>query len=195
MKELVVLPRRDIEVFTSLDLEMAQPSRKIIQIGACAGNIATGEIIEKLSILVNPEEQLTQYITDLTGIKQSDVDNGTSLIDAYDILKRFHKQHNSFVNPITWGGGDSQEIYEQLILERHNPNFDWCFGRRWIDVKTLFVSWRFANKQPIQGGLAKSMLKVGLRFQGRKHNATDDSVNTFLMYCKMLDLLKGPSCG
>jgi inhibitor of KinA sporulation pathway (predicted exonuclease) len=182
-----------IEIFTSLDLEMNQPSRKIIQIGACAGNIRTGEILEKLSIFVNPQEQLAPFIIELTGIKQEDVDTGLTIYEGYKKLAEFHKKHKSFVNPITWGGGDSQEIYEQLKKEcGHVWGLDdhWCFGRRWIDTKTLFVSWRFANGKPIQGGLAKSMLKVGLKFEGRKHNATDDAVNTFRTYTKMLDLLK-----
>jgi len=179
-----------IEIFTSLDLEMAQPSCKIIQIGACVGNIRTGEILEKLSVFVNPNEELTPFIINLTGIRQEDVDNGYTLEEAYGILKEMHVRHKSFVNPATWGGGDNQELFKQLKTE--NPNFEgWCFGRRWIDAKTLFVSWRFANGRPIQGGLAKSMLKVGLKFEGRKHNATDDSVNTFHMYRRLLELLKG----
>jgi inhibitor of KinA sporulation pathway (predicted exonuclease) len=184
---------KPLEIFTSLDLEMAQPSKKIIQVGACVGNIITGEVLEKLSVFVNPQEPLSQFIIDLTGIKQSDVDSGTTLSNAYDILKRFHKRHDGFINPLVWGGGDSLELFEQLKLEKPELNLEspeWCFGRRWIDVKTLFISWRLANQQQIQGGLAKSMLKVGLRFNGRKHSAVDDSVNTFLMYCKMLSLLK-----
>lgn len=181
-----------IEVFTSIDLEMNQPSKKIIQIGACVGNITTGKILDKLSIFVNPNESLNPEIIKLTGITQDDVDGGTTLLNAYEALKRFHKEHNSFINPITWGGGDSNELRDQLLSENPDVNLEWCFGRRWIDTKTLFVSHRFANRQPIQGGLAKSMLKVGLRFQGRKHNATDDSVNTFHMYSKMLELIKRP---
>lgn len=184
--------RKPIEVFTSLDLEMNQTEtdHKIIQIGACAGNIVTGEILGKISLFVNPNEQLTQYIVNLTGIKQSDVDNGLTLPQAYEVLKTFHKQHDSFVNVVTWGGGDSQELLMQLKRENPDIELDWCFGRRWIDVKTLFVAWRLANKQSIQGGLAKCMLKVGLRFQGRKHNGLDDSVNTFHMYRKMLTMLE-----
>jgi len=70
---------KPIEIFTSLDLEMAQPSKKIIQIGAVVGNIVTGEILEKLSIIVNPKEQLTEFIINLTGITQEDVNNGVTL--------------------------------------------------------------------------------------------------------------------
>ena len=181
--------KEPIEIFTSLDLEMNQPSGSIVQIGAVVGNIKTGEILEKLSVFVNPHEILDPFIIKLTKITQEDVDTGVTLEEAYLKLKEMHEKHACFVNVLTWGGGDSQELQSQL--KKHNPNFEgWCFGRRWIDVKTLFISWRLANEKPIQGGLAKSMLKLGLKFNGRKHNALDDSVNTFLLYCKMLELLK-----
>jgi inhibitor of KinA sporulation pathway (predicted exonuclease) len=106
--------QKPIEIFTALDLEMNQPSGKIIQIGACVGNIVTGEILETLSLFVNPEELLSPFIVGLTGIKQQDVDTGLSLEEAYSKLKEFHIKHKSFMNPITWGGGDSQEILRQL---------------------------------------------------------------------------------
>jgi len=178
-----------IEIFTSLDLEMCQPSKKIIQIGACTGNVITGEIFEKLSIFINPHEQLSKEIIDLTHITQEDVDNGVTLEEGYRKLQEMHKKHKAFVNVITWGGGDSIELLTQL--QKENPNFEgWEFGRRWIDTKTLFVCWRIANSQQIQGGLAKSMLKLGLKFEGKKHNGLDDAVNTFLLYSKLLCLLK-----
>lgn len=168
---------------------MAQPSKKIIQIGACTGNIVTGEIFEKLSVFINPHEQLTQKIIDLTHITQEDVDGGVTLEEGYRKLQAMHEKHKGFVNPLTWGGGDSIELLTQL--QKENTAFQgWCFGRRWIDTKTLFVSWRIANGQQIQGGLAKSMVKLGLKFEGKKHNGLDDAVNTFLMYSKLLTLLK-----
>lgn len=180
---------KPIEVFTSLDLEMNQPSGKIIQIGACVGNIRTGQVFEKLSVFVDPGEPIAPFITELTKITNDDVRNSGTLEEAYGKLKRMHQNYDAFVNAITWGGGDSQELGNQLKAE--NPHFEgWCFGRRWLDTKTLFVSWRFANGQPIQGGLARSMTKVGLKFEGQKHNATDDAINTFRMYIAMLNLLK-----
>jgi inhibitor of KinA sporulation pathway (predicted exonuclease) len=180
---------KQIEIFTSLDLEMNQPSGKIIQIGACVGNIATGQIFEKLSVFINCNEHLNPAITELTKITQEDVNNGLTLEEGYRKLQRLHEKYGAFINAITWGGGDSSELAEQLKAE--NPHFEgWCFGRRWLDTKTLFVSWRFANGQPIQGGLARSMTKVGLKFNGQKHNATDDAVNTFYMYKAMLEKLK-----
>lgn len=170
---------------------MNQPSGKIIQIGAVVGDVGTGEIVEELSIFVNPKECLSQYIIDLTGINQKDVDLGLPLLSAYEELKKIHSKYQSFINPICWGGGDSLELLNQIKLE--NPNFkdaDWCFGRRWVDVKTVFISYRLGNKNKFQGGLAKSMTKLGLKFQGKKHNAKDDAKNTFLMYCELIKRFK-----
>lgn len=184
--------RPPIQIFTSLDLEMAQPSQNIISIGSVVGNIETGEILDRLHVFVNPKEQLSPFIMELTKIKQSDVDSAGTLEEAYAQLKAMHEKHKSFVNTLVWGGGDSQELRNQLL--KHNPSFQgWCFGRRWIDAKTLFVSWRLANGHQIQGGLARSMTKLGLKFKGQKHNALDDAENTFYMYLELLKLLKTPT--
>lgn len=170
----------------SLDLEMNQPSGKIIQIGYIIGNVNTGDILEEKSLFVNPEEQLSDYIITLTGIKQNQVDDGTTLKEAYDELKETFKQYDCFRNPITWGGGDSECLRNQLNLD----NEMFLFGRRWIDVKTLYVSYRVANGLSHQGGLAKAMTKMGLQFSGKKHNATCDAKNTFKMYLHMLKYFK-----
>jgi len=185
-----------ITKFISIDLEMNQNSGKIIQIGACIGDISTGNIIEDFSIIVNPLEPINPFITELTGITQEQIDTeGVLLEEAYIKFAEFINNHKPFINPIVWGGGDSAELHKQIkedkftsidLLEKH----PWPFGRRWIDTKTLFVSWRFSQGEPIQGGLAKSMIKVGLKFEGRKHNALDDARNTFKMYCRMLKLFR-----
>jgi inhibitor of KinA sporulation pathway (predicted exonuclease) len=183
-----------ITKFLSLDLEMNQPSGSIIQIGAVVGDIETKKILEKLSVVVNPKEQISNYIINLTGITQEQVDNGVDLYTAYLRLIDLIARHRTFVNPITWGGGDSEELKKQVYSYCIENNItqpeSWCFGRRWIDVKTIFVSLRFANRQQIQGGLARSMIKLGLKFNGRKHNAADDAENTFHMYCAILEKLK-----
>ena len=124
---------KPIEIFTALDLEMNQPSGTIIQVGACVGNIQTGEILETLSVFVNPKEKLSDFIIDLTGITQEDVNNGVTLEEAYLKLKEMHLRHKSFTNAITWGGGDSKELLDQLGMDQEDER--WCFGRRWIDAK------------------------------------------------------------
>lgn len=181
------------DIFTSIDLELNQnptSGPKIIQIGAVVGNIRTGEILERYSAYINPQQALEPFIIQLTKITQEQVDSADTLLSAYMGLEEMHKRHNSFINPITWGGGDTTELYAQLKTE--NTNFSgWCFGRRWIDAKTLYCSYRIARGEDPSGGLAKAMTKFKLRFNGQKHNALADAENTFQIYKHMLGMFQG----
>ena len=174
---------------TTLDLEFDQPSGKIIQIGAVVGETNTGEISQRLRIYVNPNEPISEFITNLCGITQHDIDTkGIQLDDAYQQLKEFHRKHTEFVNPVTWGGGDSEYLREQLS---DTAKQDWCFGRRWIDAKTVYVGHMILHQNRIlSGGLNTAMHRLGLKFQGRKHDALDDAENTFKIYHHMLYLMK-----
>lgn len=172
-------------IFTSLDLEMNQPSGKIIQIGAVIGDIKTGIIIEKMSYIVDSGEKLDPKIITLTGITQEVHDNGMDLQYAYALLESGHISHKSFRNPITWGGGDSLELRQQLGLERDS----FIFGRRWIDAKTLFQSYCLSNNMKIQSGLKKSCHRMGVQFEGPAHDALQDALNTFKLFRVILSTM------
>jgi len=175
-------------VFTAIDLEMNQPSGTIIQIGIAVGDITTGTILESASVVINPHETLSEFIINLTGITQAQVDGGEDLVSGYNKICAIHKRHNAFMNPITWGGGDSAELKEQLTRAGFAEG-RWVFGRRWIDAKTVYISTRIANRESIQSGLSKSMTNVGLNFKGRKHDAKSDAENTFYMYARLLEII------
>lgn len=174
----------------SLDLEMNQPSGKIIQVGACVGDTRTGQVLDTLSVFVDPEEELSEYIVTLTGIYPAHIINeGKTLLEAYELLRDFHLKHQCFMNPLTWGGGDSYELRQQLKIQSVEPE-DWCFGRRWIDVKTLYITKRIAIEANLQAGLAKAMHREGLQFKGRKHDAKSDAINTFYMFVHLMRKFK-----
>jgi hypothetical protein len=46
------------ELIVALDLEMNQPSGRVVQIGAVLGNVRTGEVVSQLDLKVNPGEPL-----------------------------------------------------------------------------------------------------------------------------------------
>jgi len=167
-----------VEIFTFIDLELAQPSRKLIQLGAVVGNIKTGQVLERLSVFVNPHEQLSEFIINLTGITQEQVDTGTTLEKMYEQLCSLHKKHGSYRNFVQWGSGDSECIREQMGLNGEV----FIGGRRTIDVKTIFIAWRLSQGEKLQSGLAKSLVKLGLKFEGTKHNALSDAENTFRIF-------------
>ena len=168
----------------SLDLEMNQPSGRIIQIGAVVGNVQTGEIVSRFDAKVNPLEVLDERIANLTGISADELVAAAPLAAAGEALEEWLKPfaEERALNPLTWGGGDTETLREQLARTDER----WMFGRRWIDVKTLYAAWRMAQGKDISGGLAKAMTKLKLAFQGRKHNALDDALNTFRMYRALL---------
>lgn len=174
-------------LIVSLDLEYNQPSKRIIQIGAVIGDLAGGQVVDRCSIFVCPGEALAPEIVKLTGIRQSDVDAGPDIKEAYRKLTYWLQPHDGqrSLNPLTWGGGDSEDLRLALGMDREDRTA-WAFGRRWIDVKTVFIAWRAAHQRPGDGGLAKSMTKLGLAFQGRRHNALDDAENTFAVYIALL---------
>lgn len=170
--------------FLALDLEFTQPSEKIFHIGACVFDIHTGEIFETFSQLVKIDESLSDYIVKLCGFTDADLyAGGKSLSEAYEnLLKVFRKYPEAYANMVTWGGGDSAALKKQLTVEYDKiivgKTFDWPFGHRWLDIKTLFQLLQFAKGAKPQGGLAKAMRIYGLTFQGRAHQAHVDAENT-----------------
>jgi inhibitor of KinA sporulation pathway (predicted exonuclease) len=176
----------------SLDLELNQPSRKVIQVGACAFSHKTGQIVDRFLIYVNPYEKLSPEITQLTGIHQKDVDTeGYSVKEAYFLLKKFVEKNKCFKNPIVWGSGtwnDSLCLYQQA--DPGEANF---MGHRVIDAKTIYQSSRLRNWKKVKGGLVTAMEELGLHFEGKNHNALADAINTAKIWIHLTEVFKtGP---
>ena len=83
-------------LFTAMDLELNQPSNKIIQIGAVKFNILTGEVYDRLRTYVHIDEPLCTdesicHIPKLTGITDKILEEkGVTLHEAYKELRKFH---------------------------------------------------------------------------------------------------------
>ena len=171
--------------FLSLDLELNQPSGSIIQVGYVIGNLKSGEIFQEVCDNIKVEEEINPFITNLTGITQKDVDNGIDIRESYANMCDFHKEYNCFRNNLQWGQGDS-ECLERLVRKEITEVEWFLFGRRSIDVKTVFISYRWANGLNAQAGLAKALNKLGFNFEGKKHNSLCDAKNTFIIYRELL---------
>jgi inhibitor of KinA sporulation pathway (predicted exonuclease) len=170
--------------YLAFDLELDQPGCEIIQIGAVIFNLETEQILDRKIWYIQLSHPLNPFITNLTGITDEILkENGISLLQAYQELSEMHKKYECFVNPVTWGGGDHSCLRKALNI---GDNDRWAFGRREIDAKTVFQSWRRSQRQPVQGGLAKSLTKLGLAFQGRKHDAGCDAEQTARIYMALL---------
>ena len=179
--------------YISLDLELnnssdgSTPNPKIIQVGISVGNLNAGIILTK-EWLIDPGENIYPFITDLTGIKNSDIkEKSVSLEVVASELSSIINKYQCFVNPVTWGAGDVTCLIKEFKESNiHFPHF----GRRELDVKQLFIFLMQAQNKPVKGGLSSAMHRFKLSFVGKPHRADIDAKNTLLLYFKILERQK-----
>ena len=136
--------------YTCFDLETTGLSPEwdsIIEIGAA--KVRDNQIVEKYSQLINPQEPIPQYITEITGITTSMVQDQPTI---NDILPDF----------ITWLGDD--------ILMGHNVNFDINF----IYDNSLTI----LNK-PITNNYLDTLRLARLTHPEEPHNRLQDLIQRY----------------
>jgi len=162
-----------------LDLEMNQPSNKIIQIGWVIANIRTSKLISKHSILVNPAEMIDSYITRLTGISDTDLIGAPDIKTAYCQLEKILLSTKDVSKiPVQWGTGDIKLLFNQSGLPDKK---DYYFHLdRTIDAKSVYRAYAmYTCGGASKLGLSKAIENLGLTFEGTPHNALDDAFNTW----------------
>lgn len=176
----------------AVDLEMCQPSTRIIQIGAVCFQPDSGKVAATFNQLVDPHELISPEITNLTGITNQDVSGKPHIVKAAEAFTAF--KSSLMINPIAivWGAGksnDVRKIYDESGIE--SP-----FKSRIIDCKAVFQM--LANASPAafrqQTGLLRAceLLNLGWdELYGPPHNALADAYNTMRIYMFFSKCLKG----
>jgi inhibitor of KinA sporulation pathway (predicted exonuclease) len=181
-------PIKDINYF-ALDLELNNKNDgtipKIIQVGIAIGSPVRPEDIQTYVWYINPEEPITPFISQLTGItdeiiQEKAVSHETVAEELGDLLK----QNECFANPITWGQGDAEELKTEF--RERNIDFPF-FGRRIFDVKTIYVFQQMVRGKSVSGGLRSAMGTYGLKFDGTPHRADEDAKNTLRLFFYLLN--------
>jgi len=169
--------------YIALDLEMNQPSNKIIEVGVAIGNITDGIITTK-NWYIDPKESIEEYITNLTGISNHTIaETSSSIEDVARDLSELILKYNCFVNAVTWGQGDTRLLLQEF--KENNVNFP-HFGRRDLDIKTICVYHRLAQERKTTGGLSSFLHRYGLKFFGTPHRAANDAYNTLSLWFVLL---------
>lgn len=172
----------------ALDLELEQPFyindtkdsaisyQKIIQIGYVIFDDQTGKYLEEVCRHVNYPFILSKFIQKLTGITSEDVNNAPELAEVMRELYALRKKYNASRKMLTWGGGDQPALAKET---EEIPNFleveNWPFGQSAFNVKHLYQFYCEQLGVGASGGLKKSANKLGVKFQGRAHNALTDA--------------------
>lgn len=179
------LPRA--QTYIALDLELEQPSQRIIEVGVVLARPGAPESTwMRRSWLIADTTPLSTFIQELTGISQAEMDaDGVPLAQCCAELREvLQGAQDLHPNPVTWGGGDSAEL--QAEFSAAGLDFP-HFGHRWIDVKTLATFLRFSQGALKPGGLASELRAHRMTFEGRPHRALDDAFNTMRLYFALLE--------
>jgi inhibitor of KinA sporulation pathway (predicted exonuclease) len=152
---------------------MAQPSKALIQLAGVCIDLTSEKTLAVFDQFANPNEPLTEFITELTGIKQHEVDGAQQ---CSEVLTNFWKWTDDMgcKNICSWGTDHFYIIEESKKNQVRYPD-----KMRFLNLKEMATLLRTAFSQSKQtGGLKKTMELFDIKFEGRAHNALIDAQNT-----------------
>lgn len=179
----------------AIDLELNQPSNRIIQIGAAVACTEAGKVLNSQTWWVDPGEMINIDYP-LRGSSSSQQTLGNLLGEDFIVTHTFCKEpascqlesfwkwlleNGSGGKLIQWGSAD----LHLLLKESKNLNITYPSRLRMLDLK---VAYQFLFSKNNKGlGLSKALKLQGLEFQGRAHDGRADAINTALLYLTMAD--------
>ena len=161
-----------------IDLELNQPSEKVIEIGAVKFLRDGGIHPSKFQRLILIDEPLDPYIINLTGITELELRNdGIPLAEAMQHFEKWATADSKNLLVASWGG---DVPFLRQYCEKHKV--PWPFRRKSIDVKSICI-WLNAmfDRKYKSDGLGSNLEQWGLGLDetyGKKHRALADAWNT-----------------
>ncbi len=151
---------------------------EIIEIGVCTLDVATGERLERESLLVRPRRsRVSAFCTQLTTLTQEMVADGVSLEAACATLTRRYRTKERL-----WASyGD----YDRRQFEREcmSKGLGYPFGPGHLNVKTLLA---VVRALPREVGMDEALALLHLPLEGTHHRAGDDAWNIAGILSKIL---------
>lgn len=142
---------------------------EIIEIGICTVDVASGQRLEKQSVLVKPARStVSAFCAQLTTLTQQEVDGGSTFKEACAILKNKY-----LTKERVWASyGD----YDRRQFDRQCQSFNvgYPFGPTHLNVKSLFA---ILHALPHEVGMAEALELLKCPLEGVHHRAGDDAWN------------------
>lgn len=189
--------------FIAIDLELEQPKtnsqtpdsfideEKILSLGICVGD-ENGNVVHRENVFYKYEYPISQFIKGLTGIREEQVIDGVTPMEAFQRLVAIRDQFDASRVLLEWGSGDQKTMLAESGVEaKFNP-----FGKSGLNVKHLYRTWCVAHNISPSGGLKTSINKFVknsvdpenkfFRFEDRCHDSENDAVATYKFYIKLM---------
>ena len=141
---------------------------EIIEIGAVLVDPSTLEPVDEFQTFVQPvlHPQLTRFCTELTSIRQADVDDAPEFPEALRALQEWMPGPVRFGS---WGAYDKKQFEQDARL--HDVKLP--FGKGHLNLKQMFADRQGCRPMGMKGALRR----VGIPLQGTHHRGIDDARN------------------
>ena len=170
MSELFVIC--DLEATCWVDGESAPiDEMEVIEIGCVLCDLA-GNISDEFTTFVRPTKFpiLSPFCTQLTSIRQTDVDNAPIFQEAMDLLDDWCPERIAFW--ASWGNYDRRLLLSQENRTQSNSLFTK------LPHVNLKKAWRRSVRNRSHSGLQAALDFHGMGFEGSPHRAIVDAKNT-----------------
>jgi ERI1 exoribonuclease 2 len=182
---------REFDYFVVVDFEATCVKdariypQEIIEFPAVLVDAATGGMVSSFRTYVKPRHHpvLTAFCTELTGIKQEQVDSGVDLATALALHDKWLAAAGVTKNSlaiVTWGDWDCKTMldFECKFKDIPKPSY----FNQWINLRIPFEAVFGAGRRNLQ----EAVREAGLQWDGRLHCGLDDACNTARLLVKVM---------
>ena len=167
-----------------MDRNILKSQSDTIEIGAVAyepkNKIIVGEFQTFIKPLTHP--WIHRFCTELTGIGQAHVDNGTTFKQAlnnfYNWSLMFLQNNNkTIIKFMSWGDYDIQQLgrdTKKFFGKENSFPFN-NIKQQHINIKTIITNIVYPGHKGL--GISSCLNKLNLKFEGNAHRAIDDAKN------------------
>ncbi|HEX3015569.1 MAG TPA: 3'-5' exonuclease KapD [Desulfobacteria bacterium] len=154
---------------------------EVIEVGAVVTDEFGKPNGEKYSAFVKPRfwPRLTDECFAITGIRQSDVDNGVPLEVAIKKLKAMTPAGGNWL--VAWGDADRKVLGD--VCRKYGLEYPFV----WADYVDLATSYRGFYKLEKRAALQRAIEERNIVKVGISHSALDDAINAALVMEKMIN--------
>ncbi len=161
----------DLEATCSKDGTIPRHQMEIIEIGAVMLNSSTWNIDSEFQQFIKPiiHPQLTDFCTELTTIKQQDVDVAPTFPEVISRLKKWMLSFDNYTF-CSWGNYDKNQFIQDCKF--HQIPYPFTSVHR--NIKQEFSEYLGVSRK---FGMAQALQYLGMELQGTHHRGIDDARN------------------
>jgi inhibitor of KinA sporulation pathway (predicted exonuclease) len=175
----------DVEATCSENNDVPRLQMEIIEIGAVILSASDLRVVDEWQSFVRPvrHPRLTRFCTELTGIRQQDVEEAAIFPEVIGRLARWSAGFAGLVF-CSWGNYDRNQIQQDCAHHRVVNPFA---GVESINLKTKFARMQGGRKKL---GLAEALALARLSPLGAHHRGIDDARNM----ARLMPWILGTKC-